>query len=95
MTIVDFLHDFQFFAEALKCLLDGFGFLKDPDNFPLSLLDPTLKLGLEVVFDESAADVGIVFEIEKRSRVHRHKAFEQLLVTIEVIRVNSNVEPLL
>ena len=65
------------------------------DNLFFSLLDSSLELGLEVVLGESAANVGIVLKVIKGTRVHRHKALKQLLVTVKVILVDRDVETFL
>ena len=65
------------------------------DNLFFSLLDSSLELGLEVVLGESAANVGIVLKVIKGTRIHRHKALKQLLVTVKVILVDRDVETFL
>ena len=61
------------------------------DNIFTSFLDAISRLLLEIILHQSATDVRIALEVEKALRIHRHKAFEQLLVAIKELVVDLDV----
>ena len=70
----------ELFAETLECRFYLLILFVDSYYFFFPLFSHIFILGLKVGLDQGATYVGIVLEIEKRLWVHRHKAFEELLV---------------
>jgi len=66
----------------------------DFDDLIFALLNTCPDFRFEMILDKCAADVRIVFEAVKCMQVHRHKTFEQLLITIEKIVIDLNVKTL-
>jgi len=93
-TVQSNVYYFELFKLSPKSLDSFYIFLvlvESSDDLIFPFLDSSLDFGLKLILGEGPADVCIVFEAEKGSRIHGHKTFEKLLVAIKELGVNFNV----